>query len=456
MTGAVVRPIHISAASAVVLYLAGVVRPGCFVGARGAGRYVDVSEFVAICECIVAQRGRRGRFHDDRGQGRAAAKGIGSNGGDGVRHVIISNGGGDGDGSRTGVTSSDLHLRSAGTFVTEGTLGELDEFIVGVDGHVTVTRHSQGGTIKCSCAGRIASKGVAGRGLSMTQREAYLIAVAIVERIATGNALGVCRDATDGVGAILNRRAYRADGLNGDIVARLNSAGSLALRGAEGAGVVRVGNGDSCGALATKGAAGVIASTCLYLSLAMLSIDDGRGVEAVLDGGRGVTPTYETATIGSTIRSSGKQFAREYAAFDGELIAMVVTYETTVSAVAVDGAVDGCVATAVHDVEFALIVANETASELIGGIDDDVAGTVGNFESAECFSNQTSVINNVRGGIDGTVDVQVLNLGILLRAGPLGIAEYSGMIGIAILRCTKSELDGVALSVEGASKVVLV
>ena len=66
--GAVVRPIYIVAAGATGLYNIFVCCPvaGCLIGLCGACRHVDVSEFVAIFEYIVAQRGRGGKLHEDR------------------------------------------------------------------------------------------------------------------------------------------------------------------------------------------------------------------------------------------------------------------------------------------------------------------------------------------------------------------------------------------------------
>ncbi len=56
---------------------------GCLIGLCGASRHVDVSEFVAIFEYIVAQRGRGGRLHDDRGQAVAGLEGLLAN----ARHL---------------------------------------------------------------------------------------------------------------------------------------------------------------------------------------------------------------------------------------------------------------------------------------------------------------------------------------------------------------------------------
>ena len=159
----------------------------------------------------------------------------------------------------------------------------------------------------------------------MTQREARLIAVAVVERIATGNALGVCRNATDCVGAILNRRAYGANGLDGDVFARRNAAGRLALGRAERAGVVAI--GDSC-TITRESGAGVTGS---YhdLFLTVLSIDDGGFVEAIGDGERATVPTYETSAIVGSCRTRSQQFAIEHAAIDAQR-ARNAAYKATV------------------------------------------------------------------------------------------------------------------------------
>ena len=288
-------------------------------------------------------------------------------------------------------------------------MGELDEFVVGVDGHVTVTRHREGSTIKCSCAGRIASKGVAAA-VSMTQREAYLIAVAIVERIATGNALGVGGDAADGVGAILNRRAYRVDSLDSDIVARLNSAGSLALGGivstvVKVVGVIAVADG---GAVAGEGRAVVVANPCLTV------FKLGRRIKAVGDGERATVPTHETTTTGRAV--GGEQLAIEHAACDFQCAAIVLGHESAMGT-------------------FTALTAQDVNAD----------ATVLDFYRTPHAGNKTGGIR--AGCTDSTIHMQVLD------GGADGVAE-EGVAAVGASVAVKG--DGVTTAIERAADVMIV
>ena len=122
ITGAIVRPIHISAAGATGLYNIFVCCPvaGCLIGLCGASRYVDISEGVAIVEYIVAQRGRGCRFHEDRGQGGAATEGIVAD----ARHTF-----GNGDAGQTGAFIEGLFADARHTRGYHGVLTAKQQFI---------------------------------------------------------------------------------------------------------------------------------------------------------------------------------------------------------------------------------------------------------------------------------------------------------------------------------------
>ena len=111
-----------------------------------------------------------------------------------------------------------------------------------------------------------------GRGRCVAERQAHVVAAAVVERAAALDAAAaVGGDAADGV---LGGVAGEGDAADGDAVARRDRGRSLALLGAERAGVVAVGQG---GAVTGEGAARIVASASHYLGLAVG--EGGGGVE---------------------------------------------------------------------------------------------------------------------------------------------------------------------------------
>ena len=248
----------------------------------------------------------------------------------------------------------------------------------------------------------------------MTQREAYLIAVAIVERIAAGDALGVGGDATDGVHTIVavtaGGRAYRADSLDSDIFARLNSAGSLALGGivstvVKVAGVIAVADG---GAVAGEGRAVVVANPCLTV------FKLGRRIKAVGDGERATVPTHETTTTGRAV--GGEQLAIEHAACDFQCAAIVLGHESAMGT-------------------FTALTAQDVNAD----------ATVLDFHRTAHAGNKTGGIR--AGCTDSTIHMQVLN------GGTYGVAEE----GVAAVGFSVSvEGDGVTTAIERAADVMIV
>ena len=136
--------------------------------------------------------------------------------------------------------------------------------------------------------------------------------------------------------------------------------GLLALLGAEGAGIVVVGDGEV--AVVVKTDEGSTAANWLGLARA----EGGRGIEAVGDDDRLMIVAYEAAVLGGAV--SGEQFAVEETALDGEFGASavaVITDDAAMSTFTRGAAVDDGADEAVTDDDFAVLGADDTDSVLI-------------------------------------------------------------------------------------------
>ncbi|MBO4315967.1 MAG: hypothetical protein J5867_08420, partial [Prevotella sp.] len=123
-------------------------------------------------------------------------------------------------------------------------------------------------------------------------------------------AVVISGNAADGVGG--RRAVPEGYVLDGDVLARGDGASLFALCGAEGAGVVAVGDGIGL-AVAHEGGAGMVVDIAeLHLGLAVVEV--GGGVEAIADGdGASGSPAYEASAVFGGGGAYGEQFAVEEA-----------------------------------------------------------------------------------------------------------------------------------------------
>ena len=210
----------------------------------------------------------------------------------------------------------------------------------------------------------------------VVQREAHRFAAAGVEHIIIFDARAVTGDAA---GAVCSGRSGI---LHGDIIARRDAAGLLALGGAEGAGVVAVGVG---GHRPVAGKGG---------SAADEGPDIRGAVEAVGDGERAFIslPAHEAAAVGGGACATGNYPAVEHAALDvevGVVAVALVADESTVCAVAIDTARDGDAGAAVADGDGAV---------LVGGNACCIHGRGGNFACNDEVLNHAAVLDVAEGG----------------------------------------------------------
>jgi len=199
---------------------------------------------------------------------------------------------------------------------------------------------------------------IVGRGQGVAEREAHRVAVARIKNVVVEDARAITGDAAHVVGSV------GACILHGDVFARRDGELSLALRRAEGAGVVAV--ADS-GAVAGEGGAG-IAVASLHLGLALLK--HGGGVKRVADGDGVGAPADEATAVGGGRHSFGEELAVEHAALDGEEgILVVIGDDAAMCAVAAVAAVDVDAAAAVADDDLAVLAADDSGGVLAGGVD---------------------------------------------------------------------------------------
>ena len=302
----------------------------------------------------------------------------------------------------------DVFVQCAVGFDIRGGDRKLREY--STDGDVGIG-HGQGIAV-----GVVAGEGAAAGGvgaavafaLGVGERQAHLVFVASVEHIAVFQAFQlrlailIGGDAADGV---LGRRTAEGDG---DILARRDGAGLLALGGAQQAGVVAVG---ACRAVAHEGGAGVLlASGCA----------DGAevgGQEAVGHVDGGVPPAHEAAALVGLVALCALDAAVEEASCDvGGAARPRAGHDAAVGAVAVDAADDVDRRAAVGDVGRAV------------SHSDDAAGV--------------DVL-----GVDVARDVQVLDSGVVDIAERREVVLIGRVAGLAVV-----EGQRVALSVERAAE----
>ena len=270
--------------------------------------------------------------------------------------------------------------------------------VVGADANRDVAvGHVQRRAVEGAGAGRVAVLVACGcTGGGVRECQAHLVFATVVEGAAAGDALGVGLYAADGVGSVLDRRAYGADGLDGDAVAATDGTLSLTLRGAEGAGVVTVGDGGA-GAVAAEGGAWIAGAGN---DLGLACAEGGGGIERVGDGDGRVAPAYEAAAVaGAAGGAYGEHLAVEHAALDANAGAIgggVGGHDAAVCAVAADRAVDGDAADAVGDAGRALHDADESGGVLTVGADGAGGGAARDGQHAAVF---LGCLTDERGGI---------------------------------------------------------
>ena len=281
----------------------------------------------------------------------------------------------------------------------------VDEGEGGADGHVGVG-HGECGAVEGACAGGVGvlvALGCAG----VAEGEAHFVATAVVEGLAALQASdAVCSDAADGV---IRSVAGEGDSVDGNILACGDGVGGLDLGGAEGLGVVAVGDG---GAVAAEGGAG-IAGAVNDLGLAVGEV--GGGVERVGDGDGTGVPAYEAAAVGGGGCACGEQFAVEHAALDVERAIVDNGHETAMRAVAANSAFDGDAAATVLDADRAPHARDKSCRILASG----------DYSAIH--------VHVPDGGADGIAEEGV---------APFAVVEVEG--------------DGVATAVERAAEVVVV
>ena len=317
----------------------------------------------------------------------------------------------------------------------------------GIDGNVGVGHGQRVGILRsCECAvvaGSVTVKQVACRYIGMAQCQIHCVAAAVVERgglaYGTGDALGVGGDAADGIGSVLDGRAYGADGPDGDVIASGDGARCLALEGCtEGAGVVAVGDGGRCATV--EGAAGIVARASHHLGL--VAFNGGGGVEAVADGA--VAPSNEAGAVagGRLARVDGEQLAVEHAARNGAR-AGDYGHDAAVGAVALDAAVDGDAADAVADAGRALHDAYQSGGVLTVGADGAGSGATADGQRAvvarKCLADESGGIEV--GGVVGALGATDGDRGV--AAADVDVAALQGDESgrVAVVSCRDGGLD---------------
>ena len=226
-----------------------------------------------------------------------------------------------------------------------------------VDGYVGVRHSERIGIFRAaerSCAGGVLVEGISSL-VAVAKRQAHLVAAAGIIHVIILDARRVSCDATDAVFGTCTET------VDGHILTCRDAMACLALRVAEGLGVVAVGD---VGAVAGEGGAVVV-----FVGFnGMLAFGDGCWcIEAVADIDRAAAPAYEAAAIVGQIRY-GANHAVEQATLNGDRAA-AGGGESAVVAVADDTADDGDAAAAVADGYVIVVPAYESRSAFVGGGD---------------------------------------------------------------------------------------
>ena len=224
-----------------------------------------------------------------------------------------------------------------------------------VDGHVLIGHSERIGILlaaqRTSCSS-VLIEGISSL-VAVAQRQAHLVAAASVIYVIILDARRVSCDATDAVFGTCTET------VDGHILTCRDAMACLALRVAEGLGVVAVGDG---GAVACEGGAAVGFN-------GILAFGDGCWcIEAVADIDRAAAPAYEAAAFVGQFRYVAANHAVEQATLNGDRAA-AGGGESAVGAVVVDTAGDGDAAAAVADGYVTVVPAYESRSAFVGGGD---------------------------------------------------------------------------------------